>query len=431
MIYRNLLLYVLAILLSASCELATAGMGTVTGEVYSLEDGLPLKDVSVIYGDSAVYTDDHGRFVYVGVPDGTQAMTFKKEGYGTIYKYVSVPNNGEVSCDAELTMFKNGWAVGAKDSEYGVILYTEDAGASWVRQGAPSSIPNVKLNDVCVVDDKTCWIVGDFDKDRKYNTILYTADAGKTWTRQGTSISGLNNCGFSAITSKDGITAWATTNDTTTAAIISATKKGATWRAAYKSKEMKQYTAITTPDGKHIWACGTSVTGTPLVEYSADAGSNWISLPVQGESGTPNSIYALDTLNILLAGSGSMGILKSSDGGQSWQRTAHAGSLDVYSLEAVSENNIWACGELGYIFHSDDGFSANSFQFQPAPDYAEGKALSVSFLRNGQYGAAILASKSGATGNIINTTDGGNTWKSSNIPFNFALSAVDFVGGNN
>ncbi len=429
MIRKIFILYILALLLSTSCELATAGIGTVSGVVYSVDDSLPLKDVSVIYGDSVVYTDESGRYIFEGVPDGTQAITFKKEGYGTVYQFVSVPNNDEVSCDAELTMFRNGWAVGAKDSDYGVILYTADAGASWIRQGSPGSIPNVKLNDVCVIDDKTCWIVGDYDKDRKSCTILYTKDAGKTWTRQGTSISGTDNCGFSAVVSKDGVNAWATGD--TTAVIVGATKSGTTWKVVYKSPDMKRYTSITTPDGKHIWACGMSVTGAPLVEYSADGGSKWIPQPVSGETDIPTSIYALDTLNLIIAGGGHMGILRSYDGGFTWKNTAYSSTSDIRSLEVVDENNVWACGEFGTIFHSIDGFATNSTSLQPLADYVDGSTLAISFLRNGQYGAAVFASPSRATGAIANTSDGGNSWRASNIPFNFALSAVDFVGGNN
>ncbi len=424
---RFLLLYILTALLSASCELATAGLGTVSGVVYSADDSTPLADVSVIYGDSAVVTDANGRYVFEGVPDGTQAMTFKKEGYGTVYVFVSVPDKGEATCDAEMVMFRNGWAVGNRDSDYGVILYSADAGATWVRQGTPASIPNVKLNDVCVIDDKTCWVVGEYDKDRKANTIIYTKDAGVTWTKQGTTISGVTN-GLKGIISKDGINAWALAD--TIPVIIGATKSGSSWKVSYKSTFMKYFTSITTTDSKHLWACGQALDGTPLVEYSADGGKNWAQYTVDGFSGVPSSIYAVDTLNLYMAGDYTMGILRSSDGGKTWQSAGYNNQLDVVSMEAVSDEEVWACGESGNVFHSYDGFATGNL-LQPMSDYVEGAALSISFLRNGQFGAAVLSSFSGATGAIAYTADGGGTWHAGNIPFNFALSAVDFVGGNN
>ncbi len=427
---KTLPIFIITLLLSAACSLPTAGVGSIGGTVYYAGTQTPLEGVAVIYGDSAIYTDIDGRYLYEGIPDGTQALAFAKDGYAKVYNYVNVPDKGKVICDAQLEIYKAGWAIGNRDSDYGVILYSTDGGSSWLRQGSPSSVPNVNLKDVCVIDPKTCWIVGDYDNDRQSFTILRTEDAGKTWTRQAKSISELSPCGLSSIISKDGTKAWAIAD--TVGYIVSTTNKGSAWKVAKKPEQVKYYTSITTPDGIHLWACGKSIEGGTLIEYSSDEGKTWTTYPVDivYDSQIPTSIYATDTLNIFMTGSNAMGILKSSDGGKTWSATPFSDFSQMHSLYAIDANQLWVCGNENKIFRTFDGFNTNNRLNNPDGS-TDGAAISISFLRNGSQGAAVLSSASGATGSIIHTTDGGDSWIQSSIPFNFALSSIGFVGDNN
>ncbi len=422
-------IYILTLLFSASCSLPTAGIGSVSGTVVSAETGIPMQDVVVMYGDSAVYTDENGAYFYEGIPDGKQALTFIKDGYAKVVNFVEVSNKAEAQCDAQLHLEMVGWAVGANDSDYGTILYSEDGGVSWVRQGTPAQISNVDLTGVCVVDTKTCWAVGQYDSDRNSFTIIRTEDAGKTWTAQGKSISGLPVCDFAAIVSKDGKSAWAVAD--TTGYIVSTNNKGSSWKVANKSEFMKYYTSISTPDGIHLWACGKGVDGNVTVEYSPDGGTAWEAFTLYGYSGSqvPTSIYAVDTLNLYMAGTGGMGILHSKDGGQTWTSTFFTDYSDIYSIDALDTQNLWASGAEGSLFSTSDTFSTH-VKSQPLNDFSTGIAVYVDFLRDGNKGVAAIVSASGETGALVYTVDGGASWQQSNIPFNFAIKSVDFIGGS-
>ncbi len=426
---RFLPIYILMALFSASCSLPTSGIGSVSGQVVSASTMEPMEAVAVMYGDSAIYTDENGMYFYEGIPDGKQALTFLKDGYAKVVNFVEVPNKGEAQCDAQLELQLTGWAVGANDSDYGTILYTEDGGASWVRQGTPSQISNVDLKGVCVVDPMICWAVGQYDTDRKSFTIVRTEDGGKTWNSQGKSISGLPVCDLAAIVSKDGKSAWAVAD--TTGYIISTSNKGAAWKIANQSEFMKYYTSITTTDGKHIWACGKSVEGEVMVEHSSDGGSTWIATPVYGygENQIPKAIYAVDSMNVYMAGTGSMGILHSADGGGTWTSTFFSNLSDIYSLDALDSQMLWAAGAEGSVFTTYDAFNTN-LKSQPITDFSDGTAVSVNMLRDGRKGVAAIISASGETGALVYTTDGGESWNPSVIPFNFAIYSVDFIGGN-
>lgn len=74
---------------------------------------------------------------------------------------------------------KKGWVVGSASREGlvvdSIVLYTNDAGASWQRRRVPTSEELIHLD---FVDDKRGWVVGDA------GTILHTENGGESWTSQ-------------------------------------------------------------------------------------------------------------------------------------------------------------------------------------------------------------------------------------------------------
>lgn len=68
--------------------------------------------------------------------------------------------------------------VGLQDSTgYGMILFTPDAGETWVRQGQGSAaLHGIDLHDIWAVDENNVWATG------SKNSILRTIDGGQTWT---------------------------------------------------------------------------------------------------------------------------------------------------------------------------------------------------------------------------------------------------------
>lgn len=79
--------------------------------------------------------------------------------------------------DIQFVGTQSGWAVG----DHGVIQHTEDGGRTWTLQKSPVDCP---LQEVCFLTDKIGWIVGGGITPYTrigYGVVLYTQDGGKSW----------------------------------------------------------------------------------------------------------------------------------------------------------------------------------------------------------------------------------------------------------
>ena len=375
------------------CKKPTAGWGSLSGHVTSSVSGEPMEGVSVLYGDSAVLT-------------------------------VNITAGGEAVCDVVMDIITAGWAAGTGDSGYGTILYSPDAGQSWVRQGSPSMIPDVRLKDVFAVNDQICWIAGEADTLRGTTVILYTKDGGATWSKTSRPVS------IAAIVAYDKDTAWAVTSDT--CMVIKTVNGGGSWSVCRESSSVVSYSALTVADGRNVWCCGQAADGNAVVEYSPDGGTTWSEMPVgvASSSQRPTDICAAPGPVLYLSGAGAMGILRSADGGETWEQ-ALSSDVDVNALDACFDNYVWAAGSGGVMYVSADGL-ATSDEIHPADGgYSSGTLSSVAFLRDALRGACSVLSYTGETGTIYYTVDGGLSWNQSSVPFEFGVESVDFVGGSN
>lgn len=428
--------YILVVFLAVAavslpgCKKPTAGWGSLSGHVTASVSGEPLEGVSVIYGDSAVMTDSEGAYFYEGVPDGLQGIRFSMGGYYPLMKQVNITAGGEAVCDVVMDIITAGWAVGAGDSGYGTILYTADAGRSWTRQGSPSMVPDVRLKDVFAVDDQICWVGGEADTLRGTTVILYTKDGGATWSNQGSSLRTSRPVSIAAIVAHDKDTAWAVTSDT--CMVIKTVNGGGSWSVCRESSSVVSYSALTVADGRNVWCCGQAADGNAVVEYSPDGGTTWSEMPVSAASSSqrPTDIYAASGPVLYLSGAGAMGILRSADGGETWENALSA-DVDINSMEVCFDNYVWAAGSGGIMYVSTDGLLTDD-EVNPADGgYSTGTLSSVSFLRDAARGACSVMSSTGESGTIYYTVDGGRSWSQSSVPYEFGVESVDFVGGSN
>lgn len=420
---------VLCISLSA-CQRPVGGYGNLRGHISMSQTGDPMEGVSVVYGDSAVFSDQSGEYIYENIPDGLQGVWFRMDGYYTVMRQISIPEGGTAFCDVEMEIITSGWAVGAEDSGYGTILYTTNAGMTWVRQGNMSSVPDVKLTDVCAVSDQVCWITGEADTLNAETVLLYTEDAGMTWTNQGASVNGIPPVSLAAVMAVDTDTAYAVASDT--CLVLKTTNSGSSWSVCRESPSVRSYSGLSVSGGNVIWCCGSGLSGGTVVEYSTDGGLNWMTVNVDAayELQSPTDICLASDGTVYLTGTEGMGILASNDGGQTWQ-TVLSGSTGISSLEFCGSETAWASGSDGILYVTTDGF-ATSHEVRPVSGtYASGTLTSVSFLRNAAMGVVSVISATGATGTMFYTTDGGNAWTQCSLPFEFSIETVDFVGGSN
>ena len=110
----------------------------------------------------------------------------------------------------------HGWAVGNSPADgdglpVGLIMATDDGGATWNAQDASSAGKEAELYSVSCVDAKRGWVVGlslNSDGVTKHSVILATSDGGATWLAQNPGASG-NSSGLLSVSFVDATHGWA------------------------------------------------------------------------------------------------------------------------------------------------------------------------------------------------------------------------------
>lgn len=175
---------------------------------------------------------------------------------------------------------KKGWVVGSASRREkvtdSVVLYTNDGGASWVRQPVPV---RAELIHIDFANDERGWIVG------AGGTILHTVDGGETWTQQRSN----TNATLYHVDFRNNRIGWAVGERGT---ILRTTDGGDTWfpvtvpvRATLLSVQFtgdedgwivgRGGTILRTGDGGRTWIRQESKTTQNLYALYADKKNNW------------------------------------------------------------------------------------------------------------------------------------------------------------
>ena len=414
------------------CKLPQTGWGGVEGVVTDVELDSPVFSVAVSYGDSSVFTDMQGLYRFDSIPSGYQGIKFRKDGYKDTVVFVDIPIDGLVECSAALQLIRKGWAVGGTDSNFGTILVTNDGGRSWLRQGSSKMIPETNLTHVCAYSDKICWVAGEPDKLRGKTTVLLTEDGGATWNSKGTSIvAGSDPIYIDALLALGPKSCIVAARDTSLLYIT--TNSGTSWKSLRVSGLVKSYSAISSMDGVNIWCGGVTYEGSAGIDYSRDGGNTWefINVPSSAVSGRITDIAVINEDMLVVCAQGSSSLAVSHDRGKSWSSVGGSSiSSSLYSIHVHDENVWWVSGDGGQFFYTAN--AAGSFtNIFPASESSSSVIPAFSFLKNGKSGAVIVTEASGISSKIYYTDNSGVLWEEAAIPYAFALSDVDFVGGAN
>jgi len=315
-----------------------------------------------------------------------------------------------------------GWITGFAADGYGVILHTTDGGENWTRQGSPNTIPNVSLADVRAIDARNAWVVG--GNDGHYGVILRTMDGGKTWIRCGApgSVPNFSSEGIGALDSK---IAWVVGGNGT---IIHTEDGGKTWVRQASNTRAPLY-KVAVVDRYNVWIIGNRDNGYPIILRTSDGGLTWTR---QGNASTINvagliDVTAADNRTAWVVGAApSSVVLKTIDGGVSWQSQMISLLPHMNGACAIDKYNAWIARDYGRVYWTSDG--GKTWNEQQPDDSSGFYLLSVS-ARTLKTAWVVGAPETGkGKGIILHTTNRGVNWTEQSAPVNTPFDRVSFVG---
>jgi photosystem II stability/assembly factor-like uncharacterized protein len=274
------------------------------------------------------------------------------------YKGVFEPVNYEQPIEFLSVFFvdaKTGWVAGG----HGTILRTRDAGKTWEAQmGGDPENDEQPFNDLYFIDQRQGWVVGP-TKSVVQRKLFTTSDGGESWRPAGTVGSVMGGYSDYAFTSA--------TNGvflTKNGQIFQTSDGGKKWREVLAQCEVQTEVEGIAKREKCLlksvrfvsasvgYAAGAAPGGTAVVMKTQNAGASWDYVYVQPDIGHPDesyfkqSVFFLDERTGYLVLPRAKKILKTTDGGESWEElTATAqGELRFADPEVgwVMEAGKWA-----------------------------------------------------------------------------------------
>lgn len=281
----------------------------------------------------------------------------------------------------------HGWAIG----EGGTILETSDGGQTWrvTRKGMTD-----RLQAVSFVDDQTgrasSW----------EGNIWATQDGGKNWSKQ-FSVSPKRLRGLAMANALRG---WAVGDS----GLILVTQNGGVTWTPQGSGTQRNLWNVFEGDAQHAWACGAGRT----IAQTTNGGGTWKTFSVAWPDSGITGFASADTLwGWALFKDGN--VWATTNSGRSWASRGRIGSMGWRHLSFVDPFWGWAVGDSGIVRSTDGG---RSWQSQSAY-----RLLDVAGVTR------MKAWAVGDSGRIIVTTDGGITWAPQASPIAESLFSVSFA----
>jgi photosystem II stability/assembly factor-like uncharacterized protein len=335
---------------------------------------------------------------------------------------------------------ENGWAL---DKDHAAILHSADSGLHWEAQYTTD--PSL-LHDIHAINARRALAIGQSGivANDAYLTILLTTDSGQTWRNQ-TSITAND---FHDICFADAEKGWVVGDS---GMILHITNGGANGFASFEQQQSgtrQQLTGVDFFDDKLGLAVGTGIsfdsygngTRTGIILRTVDGGQSWDSIP-QVMNFCMKSVHFSDAQNAwALRGchwSEQGAILHSADTGLIWIELESPAGTDEYvcDIRFVGATTGWAVG--GYMFYDWDptdpedrgriwATTDGGLSWSMRAD-APHTVNAVHFLNTEQGWAVGGQLGMGNEGFILHTTDGGATWSQQLAGYSREITCVDFI----
>jgi photosystem II stability/assembly factor-like uncharacterized protein len=246
--------------------------------------------------------------------------------------------------------------------------------------------------------------------------ILSTEDGGATWVSH---VNGPMTIVYD-LDATDGLHAWAAE---AFGQILFTRDGGGNWNRRFAGSPYGHFWGIDClPDNLNCWAVGDAdqSNNTGMIYHSADGGDRW-TLQFQGNLGDLQIIYDVAAMNSqVVVAVGALGIYRTVNGGQSWNRINSPGLLSGVTFVGTTG---YAVGNSGIILKSTDSGQTWVRQHQ---DIYPGSLMATSF-SDASRGWAV-----GFDATVLRTSNGGQTWvdSSQGVPSDVNLLAVQAVSSN-
>jgi photosystem II stability/assembly factor-like uncharacterized protein len=324
-------------------------------------------------------------------PDTGQESVLKTRDGGTTWTYASpaLPSGDEVFISTAFLDSDSAWVAASVEAEEAAqpsvsVLGTSDGGVTWKEKG---ELPIADVPQLDFIDRDTGWafaIVGVSGGAEAYE-LFRTTDGGSHWGLVSAATSpqikgrastpnSVPPCGLAGVSFVDASTGWLPTSCAGHPALYESRDGGSSWsrqRLGPSDSPYREGTlglpVFTSPRDGFLLDKGVSG-GTDLLYVTHDAGAHWrpVNLPVRDFDVGP---AFSDSLNGWLVSNGT--VYRTTDGGGRWTAVSR---VPIGSAESTSLRLDFATTEVGWISSTDPS-------------------------------APLL----------IKTTDGGRTWKASNL----------------
>ena len=248
-----------------------------------------------------------------------------------------------------------GYFIGSKivnGQPSGAVLYrTMNAGVNWSKVNIPQTDVGVLVQFV----DANHGIIFIFANDFSFGGVFGTVDAGANWNLMNIPISGLpffinENTGWVYPVNPGG-------SGTTSDSILKTTNSGNSWFAPWGTTNQVNIQSIYFSDESHGWIVGKS----GLILKTSNGGMSWNYITNAGLNPTHvnKSVFFLNAntgwIGTKASGSQEVFVLYTNNGGSTWSKQPLPFDVSIFSINFFDQFNGGLIADYGIIYHTATG----------------------------------------------------------------------------
>jgi photosystem II stability/assembly factor-like uncharacterized protein len=314
------------------------------------------------------------------------------------------------------------WAVGDGNTTVAAVLFSEDGGETWTRQGEDSvAMQNFSALNLYVADSKNLWVVG------SNTTLIRSTDGGSQWEKITTIPGGTDAINFYDISGIGESELWISSDN---GVVLHTTDAAQTWEVFYLTPAF-MVQGIKAISSDLIYAVGSNPDDSGAVMRTLNGGKTWEHV-TDIEEGIYEyvikkgwiGVTSTDTDHIVVYG-GRGRFAYTADSGETWL-TGDVGENDINHLVMLNNTTWWAALDFNHIaLATENGALWNdqnttgvgpSGQFFVGIDAInEEHAIVVGEAQNPPF-----------VGSLLLTRDGGEHWRHQ-LTTDYRLNKVQFA----